>query len=734
MQQLTKGEFASPAAPLSLSDEPINLAEAFAKFLRRLPVFLAIVAVILAVVLAVTFTAKPNYTATATVVIRPPRAEVVASEPQGAPQQNVDSVGVDTEVGVMRSPIIAARVVDRLKLAQDPEFNGVLRPQKAGLWARLLGRASKIATPPPGASAQQADVVDAVLRHIKTRRSGLTYAIDLSFTALEGEKAAAIANAFADEYLNYNVEAKTSSAQTVGNFVNARLESLAKELETNEAAVEQYKVAHNLVIAQGGATTAEQDLSALNGQIVLAKADLAEKQARLNSAHDRISRGGGGGDVGAALGSPVIQKLREQRSDMLHQQAELLTRYGPQHPSIKQVDQQIAENQKQIEEEIGRILSNLEAEVQIAQERVNSLVGSRGLAQGSVGSNTQAVVGLNELQRKADASRSVYEAFLNRSKTSTAQDGLQSPDARVTAYAQPPKSPSSPKKPLNLALGLVVAIGAGFAGVLIAENLDRKLVTSKDVELKLGLPCIGEIPLLTGPARSSGLDYVVAKPLSSFAEALRGLRASLMPLHADRAIQVVAITSALPGEGKTFTAATLGRLCAQSGSKTLVIDCDLRRHQLTDAFHTPPPSGLLEVLTGAAPWRDALLRDDATGMDLLLLSTAPVPTEDFFGGAAFKALLKDLRGHYDFVFIDTPPVLAIAESRMIASEADATIFLIHWLKTHLGDCQNALDLLAEAGARLAGVCLTQINMSKQARIGYGDRLYNYRRYREYYTH
>jgi capsular exopolysaccharide synthesis family protein len=369
----------------------------------------------------------------------------------------------------------------------------------------------------------------------------------------------------------------------------------------------------------------------------------------------------------------------------------------------------------------------------VAQQRLASLDNSRSRAQGALGSNNEAIVGLNELQRRADASRAVYEAFLNRSKETSAQEGLQRPDARISSPAQAPSWPTSPNKPLNLALGFVLAVAGGVGVILLLENLDSGLRTSADVEQKLRMPNIGSVPLLTRTGRTGKTSYILAKPFSGFAEAFRNLKTSLTLARDDRQIRVVAIASALPGEGKTLTTTSFGRLLAQSGSKVLIIDGDVRRHMLTESFGRRPAAGFVEVLEGRATLEEALLTDEESGAHLLLLSDSPVPTEDLLSSEALTTLFARLREEYDFVVIDTAPVLAVAETRVIAVRADATIFLVKWSKTPRQAADAALDLLVNAGAFVAGVCLTQVDMSKQARFGYGDKLYYYHGYRKYYS-
>jgi capsular exopolysaccharide synthesis family protein len=343
------------------------------------------------------------------------------------------------------------------------------------------------------------------------------------------------------------------------------------------------------------------------------------------------------------------------------------------------------------------------------------------------------MVQLMELQRKADASKAVYEAFLNRTKQVSAEEGIQQPDARVSSPAQAPLEPTSPNIKLNLALGFVLAVLGGLAVVLLLENLDGGLRTSSDIESKLQMPSLGAIPQLMRTTEAQRRHYVVEKPFSSFAESFRSLKTSLMFSRTDREIRLVAVSSALPGEGKTLTTLSFGRSIAQSGTKVLIIDADLRRRMLTAATDITVPVGLVEVLEGKATLESAIVKDELSGAYMLLLSDTPAPTADLLSGPALAALFERLKLDYEMIIIDTAPVLAVAETRAVAALADATLFLVRWSKTPKQAASAALDLLINAGGFVAGVCLTQVNLAQQARLGYGDKLYYYQAYRKYYT-
>lgn len=716
-----------------------------ATFRRRLKLFLVIAAAVMLAAVVFTVRATPLFTATANVMIDTRQQQVVDTQAVLS-GLSADSGVVDTEVEILRSRHLAERVVDTLKLDQDPEFNPALG--SPGLLATVKNAAGAILTgAAPDAArerlsemeAQKAKerVVDAVLSRLKIRRAGLTYVMNVQFTSENPAKAAKIANTFADRYLLEQLEAKFDATRQANQWLNGRLAELRIEVQQAETAVEQYRIANNLLSASG-ATLTEQEISTYNQQLATVRAQQAEDEARLRTARAQLARGSTGEDVGEALGSTVVQQLRAQRATVSGRVADLSGRYGPRHPDMIRAQRELTDIDAQIQAEIQRIISNLEARVQVARERTGSMASSLGSARGTLAANNAASVRLNELTRNADSARTLYQSFLDRFKETSAQEGIEQSDARIVSRAKIPTSQSAPNVPLNLAVGLLLALAGGVAGVVLAEMLDSGMVTADDVEQRLGVAHLGAVPLASSvseplSADETPVDYIARKPLSAFSEAVRALRTSILYAGGPSAASVIALTSALPGEGKTTTSLCLARVSAQAGSRVVIVDCDLRRRNVNRLLGVEPKVGLVQVLTGEAKLDDALMLDEPTGAMVLPLTSDSFTPRDLFGSAAMDQLLADLRQRFDLVILDTAPVLAVADTRVLSGKADATVFLARWRKTPEKAIQTGIRLLQQAGGTVAGVALTQVDMNAQARYGYGDAGYYYADYKKYYA-
>ncbi|HEX2800606.1 MAG TPA: exopolysaccharide transport family protein, partial [Phenylobacterium sp.] len=539
---------------------------------QRAPLALGVAAVVFVLTLAVFAFQTRSYSAMGSVIIDPRRQNLTDTSQQtgGLPP---DTSAVDTQVEILRSNALALDVVKRLKLYNDPEFNPLMgrglygapaHPPTTNPDTRTLGRAT-----------------NALMAKMWARRAGLTYVVQIGASSHSPRKAAEIANTIMDTYLARQLDQKMAAVTRANTELGASLEKMRQDAETAEARVQEYKSAHGLLSAEG-ATMAEQEVSALNQQVAIAKADHAERAARLAAAQTQLRNGNSGADVGAALGSDTIKELRKKEAETSVRLAQLKTDFKPEYPEVKRAQAELDDIRGQIQAEINRIMSSLRAEATAAAGREASLTNSRSSAQGGLASNSYAQVGLVAIQQRADSAKQIYEAYLNRAKQVAAESSLLQADASVNSPAPIPTTPSSPKMKLAAVLALLAGLIAAGAAVLVAEFWDRHLRSRLDVERELGVPFAGVLPDFRSvrPKGLRGLDatpaeYLLNFPFSGFAEAFRNLRAFLMTTSRADDARLIAITSAVPREGKSLTSLCLARTLALSGSRVVLVDCDL---------------------------------------------------------------------------------------------------------------------------------------------------------------
>ncbi|MEL6541808.1 MAG: polysaccharide biosynthesis tyrosine autokinase [Pseudomonadota bacterium] len=679
-------------------------------FRRNILLFFGVVLSIIALTAVFLFLQVPAYSTTATLLIEPAADPVRTSGPrEGVPVALADPI--DTEIRLVGSPVVAQRAgrlyADRFA---SPDGDPFTEDEIELLGSRMRGG-------------------------VLITRSGQTRVIDITAINTDPAFAAASANLIAEAYLQGQIDTKTARTDATLDTVNAKMAELERNAVEAQAAVDNYRAARGLVSANGS-TNAEQEVSNLNQQLASARADLAEKQGRLNAARTQLERGGSGADVGAALNSGTVSNLRQEESRLSAELSVLQSRYGPLHPERVEAEAKLSEVRGNIQQEINRVISNLQADVQTAQSRVSSLQGSRSTALGALQRNGQSQAGLTELEQRALAAQAIFQAFLSRSQESGALRDTAMADAVLTARASVPEFPSSPNYPLISAAGVFVAFIAGFVSIGLAEYLRRGIQTKRDVERKLRLRYAGAIPTLKSTLDGKKTDeaphdYVISSPHSLFAESFRSVR-TFLTLSPGKRPRAIAITSALPGEGKTTTSVCVARTAAAEGSRILLVDADFRRRGSSELIAYESDFDIFNYITGDAKLEDCIFRDELSGLDVLGSNEAIGSQQLPLTQERIERMFNELKDRYDAVIVDTAPLLGVAEGRIIASCADRVLVVTQWKKTSARAVEAAVDMLTDAKAKVTGLSLTQVDIRRYASTGEGD-VYAYtKKFRGYY--
>ncbi|MEL7029774.1 MAG: exopolysaccharide transport family protein, partial [Pseudomonadota bacterium] len=523
---------------------------------------------------AVHFTRTPQiFEAKSDVLLNPRQAQII--DDQGVISNlNPDDATIETESEVLRSVALARRTVLRHGLTDDPLL---LDPETI---ARL--RAAGDA----GANSLTQKALNALRSKTTVSRKGLTHIVEIKVESESAEHAAKLANAIVETYMAGQITLKNEATQSATAWLQSRLGDLREEVVAAEAAVENYRAERELARA-GGMTLNERQLIELNQSLARAEAERTVKEARLAE----LVRGGRGAlpsdRATEALNSDVIARLRDQQAEVTRRKAELASRYGERHPLMIQVNQEIADINAQISDELRRIRANLEDEVRVAAATEQSIRRALARLEQTSAANEIDLVRLRDLEREAEASRIIYQAFLERSKELTDQQSILQADVSVLSQAMPPLSPSAPVlwRVLAVSLGGSLIVGVGLA--VLREVSYGGVTTNDQLEKHTGLNHLASIPKLKRPTgRYAGVasslsapDFIVEKPQSTFSEAFGRLQL-MIAAAADTGsiprVQRIMFTSAAPGEGKSTTALAYARSCALSDVKTVLVDCDLR--------------------------------------------------------------------------------------------------------------------------------------------------------------
>ncbi|WP_293883614.1 GNVR domain-containing protein [Sphingomonas sp.] len=661
-----------------------------------------VAAVVAIAVMGFYATLKPTYSATAQIAVNTQRANVVDARTEALTEDQPTTFAVDTQVEVLRSRDLARSVVNVLHLERDPEF---VKP-------------SLIGSP---AAAQAA--TDALINKVKVSRSGNAFAINITAESHDSETAAKIANTVVGQYLGGQMAFKTGTTQSATRMLGSRLTELRGQVSQAETAVQQYRNQHGLLNSSKDETSTQMELDRIGGQLATAQADLAEKRASASTARTQEQGASSGQDVSQALTSDVIVQLRRQRADIGANVAQLQQRYADKYPALVEARSQLADIDREINAEVARIISGMQGSASASAGRVASLQGTVNQTRAQLAANGAAGVKLAELERNAEAVRTLYETYLARYRQTSTQEGLETSDARVVSNAVAPPRPSEPKLSIFLIIALTAALGAAAAAVAIRELLDQTLRTPDAIKESIGLTTLASVPSFKSALGAASLrgktprELVLDYPFSAFTESLRMLRTGISTDNSDA--KVVVITSTLPGEGKTTVSECLAHVAAIGGERAILIQCDTRR-DVGGLAASRPEAGLLEVLSGDVPLASALQIDDRSGLFVLPLSNQPLRPSDELGGTNMDALLVELRREFDLIVIDTAPVLAIAETRRLAIKGDAVCLLVRWGKTPSNAANTAAQLLRDAGAPLVGAALSHVDLDKQPQWSRND--------------
>ena len=683
----------------------------------------------------------PKYKSAVELLAADPRRPNNVAEERRLSTLDVDAAAMASEVAVLSSKSVALRAATELNLQNDPEFQ-----PKANPFSELLERigfadeTQAMPSGPVGDSIALDRAATELQRRTSVERVFLSYVLSVSVTSTDPAKAQRLAAAIANAYIEDQRVAHQTAVKRATDWLTGRIDEMRSRVIDTETQIEKLKSQSGLMDIGGAANTnlSQQQAADQNNQLVLARADVAEKRARYEQAQRVV---GSHGDIQAipeVVSSPVIGQLRAQQADVSRREAELATHFGERYPDLVNVRSQLKDINKAIDGEVSRILANMRNAYEVAQQREQSIEKSLGnLTEDR--SKSQAAVKLQELQRVDEADRRLYGTFLTSFNDVSQRATLNEVTARIITPATLPTFPSSPRSKLILAFAF--ALG-GFVGVVLAfliEALDATFKTGAQVEQALGVPVLGtkfEVRsrrfALPGRRRRSTRNTMagmIANPISRLSEAIRSVRVSLMRPEDGETPKLVLVTSSVPGEGKTTASVLFAASSATAGQRTLLIDCDLRRKATTRYFGFEGKPGLAEVIGKGFELSTAIQHDERTGLAILPAGTGAHSPADLLNSWEMRELLRETRDRYDCIVLDASAVLAVVESAILATMVDRILFIVQWNRTPRASVIEAFRSLGPQAREIAGVMMSRVNQRRMQSYGYGyGHGYNYGRY------
>lgn len=653
--------------------------------------FLAIMAVVLGLAALYTLRQDPVYDTKASVLLDQRKKQVVQGLEDVVSPLPADSSIVDTEVELLSSSGMAFQVARRAGLIPDVAVDRM--------------------------SHQQQEDAAMVIRDILASRSisrvGLTYLIDIRYRSTDPDTAQRMANLYATTYIDSQVGVRVEENQRVRRHLENEIARLRTQVKNADIAVAAYKARTGLNGNTAAGTLTEQEISSYNQTLAMARAQAAEDAQRLSAARTQLGRGV---DNLGELNTPGMLDLRSQQATVSAQVAQLASRYGPNHPELITARQQLAEINRLIANQGGRVVSGLQAQAQASAGRAAEIAGKLSQTESELAGAGKASVQLRELEAELAAPKVLLDAYMARLSQISTQSGIEQADARVTAFAPLPVQPSGPSWLVNMAVGTVLGLILFAIVALIKQVFAVGVGSAEEVESIFGVEFLAAVPRLRNGDDMGIINQVVEAPNSPYAESLRALAAGLFMPGQERA-RVIALTSPQASEGKSTTAIALGRSQALRGRRVLVVDCDLQRptfHQRFGFGQFGP--GLVEVLRGEASMADCLVNDSLTPARFLPAGEIIEPGQSI-AFDKLEALIAEARAAFDLVILDLPPVLQVAEARVIAAASDGVVLLTRWKHTSRQAIEFAITVLTRAGNPVLGLVLTEVPASSEIMLG-----------------
>lgn len=698
-------------------DDVIDLRELWNVLVRRR--WTVIVTALVVFVAAVVFTAAmtPIYRATTTVQIERESTNVVEFDDLMANEGGASAKDFyETQYELLQSRNLARRVIDQLGLYQEgvDEEPGVIRSLLSSVKGWFVGSEEGEEGSVPGEGAEP-NLEAAFLENLTVEPVRNSRVVRLHFESPSPEEAALVVNTLAQTYIDMNLERRFEASTYAKSFLEDRIKQVRADLEDSERKFLQYSQERGIISQEdklGVLTTKLQEFNraAVEAESARIRAE-AQYQEMLGTDFDSLSQ---------ILDSEVIQSLKQQKSELQGEYREKSRIYKPDYPLMQQLAEKIGELDQQIANEVATIRNGIQVEYQ-------SRLREEAKLQESIAQTRQEILSLEErstdfttLKREVDTNRELYDGLLQRMKEVGVAAGIADNNISVVDRARIPNSQHSPRVPLNLALGLLLGLFAGVGLAFLFEMLDDTLKTSDTLEKLLGKPVLGVIPKVSD--RQAGGSEVglmtFHQPTSALAEAYRSMRTALMFSTGDGAPKVMHFTSAGPGEGKTTTSVSTAINFAQTGANVLLIDADLRNPSLHKIFNAPNHKGLSNYLSGAEQPAEVTQPTGVKG--LFLMSSGPIPPNpaELLHGPRMVDLASLGAKRFDYVIIDSPPILGLADALILGDVAQATLLVVSANSTRQGAVEAAVKRLYHSRANLLGTVMTKFDISK-AGYGYG---------------
>ena len=648
-----------------------------------------------------------------------------------------------TQYKILKGRDLTRRVIKRVKLDQVPEFNGTAKPPstpltlatdlKARLVSMLWRQPVVQEAPRADETPDESAMVGAFIGRVGVDPVRGSRLVLVSFDATDSRFAAQATNALMDEYVDQNLEVKLQASENMLAWLDKELANQQKKVEESERALAEYRDKQNALSLDDKQNIVLSRLNALNDAVTKAKMVRLQKETQYGQIKPLLLRGGAAGSVSPdalpiVVQSAQMQSLKGRLGDLQQQKAQLSAKYGEKHPSILNLNAQLTDSQRQLDLETAKALQSIKNDYDTAVLEERTLAQNLEAAKEDAQDLSRKSVGYNVMEREAKSNRQVYESLLQREKELRVSSNSRSNNVRVVDRAEVPRAPLAPTGRrtwfTSLAIGLALAVAVAFG----LDYMNDTIKTPEDVTRRLKLPFLGLVPSVRGDKHPVLASSHVPH---DFGEAFRSLRTSLISRFPAEGTKILVVTSAQPLEGKTTTACNIAMALAYGGARVLLIDADMRRPGLHRPLRLTNERGLSQVLIGQARVRDVIQRTVDPNLLAITAGRTPPNPSELLASERMKTLLSNLaHGPFDWIVVDTPPVLAVTDAVILAPLVSGVVFVIGAEMTRRRLAERALETIMSAPPKSAAVVLNKVDFARNKY--YYSRYYGHQ-YKNYYA-
>ena len=668
--------------------------------------------ILMALVALVSFKMRPVYRAPARVEVEAeaPPIQSLSDLDRSAPS---DDAFLQTQVNVLDSDTLAWETIQQLGLAGKAEFNAA-----AGASASNAG--------PSG----RGRLVHTFQKHLNVELMRNSRMLEIRFESTDPRIAAAVANALVQNYIEYNFRMKYDATRQASGWMEQQLDELKAKVEKSQQALVDYERRNAIVNVSDKENVVEERLADLSRDLTNAENDRVQKESLYDLVRSNPSQ------AAVLAQDDLSERLEERYAELSAAYADALARSGPEFPQVLRLQGQMKTLESFIAAERHRLIERIHNDYTAAQGREALLARAVVQEKADVGRLNQLLIQHNLLKREFETNQQLYDSLLQRLKDATVSAGLRATNIHVIDNALTPSSPVRPKPLLNLAIASIVGLILGVTLAFVEEGLDNSVKSAEDVERLIGTPALAIVPAAGSErpgaywkrvggraqgrfpkAASNGAVAlaVLKHPASALSESYRALRTSILLSTAVRPPKILLITSPQPNEGKSCTSLNLALALAQSGSRVLVVDGDLRRPGIGPHLGLKEEPGLSGLLTGGHSLDEVIHPVDSVPQLWALPSgaTPPNPAE-LLSSARMAEVLQQLRERFDHIVIDSPPLLMVTDATILSTLADGVVLVVESGVTVRGALVRAHALLENAGSRVLGVVVNKVDFRRDA--------------------